>query len=85
MTQKPGSSIIGFYVPTCVYHIFVKNYKKGIRNKSYLPVKKTGSCFEIGANSLRLIKAASAGLDGAGFCATSAVTVSSNEKSARNQ
>ena len=37
---KPGSSIIGFYVPTCVYHIFVKSYKKGIRNKSFLPVKK---------------------------------------------
>ena len=85
MSQKPGSSIIGFYVPTCVYHIFVKSYKKRDTKQKFFAGKKTGSCFEIGANSLRLIKAASAGLDGAGFCATSAVTVSSNEKSARNQ
>ena len=36
VTQKPGSSIIRLYL----LHIFVKSYKKGIRNKSFLPVKK---------------------------------------------
>ena len=68
----------------CVSHFREKLQKRDTKQK-FFAGKKTGSSFEIGANSLRLIKAASAGLDGAGFCATSAVTVSSNEKSARNQ